>query len=236
MRALFILTLMGLGCGATPAPPPAQQPVIPNRPFPPVPVSIEPEPGGPPQAEPEPDLGPGPIGAMPVPAEDPPLAGDSFFANPPLETMDTTVYDSELPRESLRWKKRVHVDRSGRVMVVLRIDRWNDGGIYLSIVEDGTGIHEQYKLGESDDTVANPIDGTAFRPWGPLDEISQPILFAVRIHPRGAKRQHQFVVYKREESLLVVQRPLGATVWKRTLRLDFDFPVTFQPIGTSDPH
>ena len=218
MRAWLLV--VSIGCGGAPS--------APNKP-------VEPAPAPAPEPAPEPEPA---VGAMPVPPEEPSENPDAdWYEHPPIEALDTTVTEAMLPRADVRWKKRVEVERSGQVMIVLRVDRWTDGGIYLSIVEDQTGIQEQWKLGSSDDTVDNPIDGTAFHPARAWDAPpGDGILFAARIRPRGSRDPHQFVVYSRGTSVLVVERELGATVWKRPLRLEFEQGTTFLPIGTSDPH
>jgi hypothetical protein len=133
------------------------------------------------------------------------------------------------------WNKKVAVERTGNVLLVFHIDR-DKKEFYLSVVEDGTGIHEQFPLGKTDDRIDNPIDGSSFVPFARDGDKAGPVLFAGRIMLKGASQKRQYVVFTKDTSVFVTARQLGAQLWKKVLRLDFPAGTTFTGIGTVDPH
>lgn len=221
MRFLAVVIASGLvACGAGEGRPPATAH-----------VAVPPDAGvaaDAPDATPDATPDAAAVGAVPVP--------DPFepFGAPPIEEVDTSIADAELPATTSGFARRVHVQRSGRQLIALHVEHRK---MWLSIVEDQNGIVKAFPLEPIDSMPElHTINGDAYAPREGRGTYDGAILFAVRFRPTTADAWRQLVVYAAGFALHVVERPLGATAWKRVLRVELEPGATFDAIGTTDPH
>jgi hypothetical protein len=160
---------------------------------------------------------------------------DDWYNQPPtLDEVDTTIAVTDLPNASATWPSRVRQKRGQRQLLALHVDQKQ---LWLAVVEDENGTQARYALGKTDVVIKNhTLDETTYSPRSRVADYTGPILFAIRIVPRGAKQPEQLVVYSDGAALLVAARPLGTKAWSRRLRADFEPGATFEAIGTTDPH
>lgn len=166
-----------------------------------------------------------------------PSADADFWSQPPsLDELDTTVTLDEL--KAVRgWRKAKRVRRGDDVMVTLHVE---DGTLRLSVVEDKTGIVEQFRLGRA--VLRGPnhtFDGTTVPAHVGADGEPQPLVFAIRARSTldvADDAYRQVAVWADGRTLKVAERAAGATRWRPRLRLTFDKGTTFRGIGTTYPH
>ena len=220
MRALLLATLFA-ACGSTARPaPPSPAPVALSEPVPTSTAPVEP----PPPAAYIDDTS-GPAGAVPVPGDTPP---------PPLEQIDTTVTDAELAAITA-WPAPKKSRNPGEVWVVLHATE--DDILELGVVEHDRGVTAHYPLGKAKRVTGNDtFDGDTYPARDHTGDYEGHILFAIRVTPPGTATQDQVVVFRDGTTLRAARRPLGSKDWKAVVAVAFPKGVTFQAIGTTDPH
>jgi hypothetical protein len=173
----------------------------------------------------EPDAPDKPVGAVALPDPDKP---------PPLQEVDTTVTDAELPAGPTGWARVRRVARGDRQLVAVYM---RERKLYLGLIEYDHGVVEQFPLGATDGSKADAeLTGEDFTPRDRLGDYTGPILFALRVRDPKATTWRQVVVFAIGPEIHVVERPVGGSAWTRRLRVELDASATFVAIGTTDPH
>ena len=158
------------------------------------------------------------VGAIPVPDAEEPEEWDWQ-----LGELDKHVTPDELPRGG-RWRRQVRIQRGGHVLVRLM----TDGAIDLHMIDAQDAVYRRFVIGRH--AAGNHLGEPKAFTW------DGPILFAVRLPVGSRQVPRQFVVFTRRTSVFVASREVGATRWRRHLRLDFPEKTNFQAHPWYYPH